>query len=174
MWGALLAQGWHVSPSVSPPLDLPQGLAVPVTGCTVLCSQIRWHHLTVPSQDSVSPSVLSLTPLLSGGRGSHRHRRLLAPFCIASFSGNWGLRFTSPRPHSPQEPPWFILSCWSEQLTMCFKGRSRSPSLAACFHGDRPFLPAAILPPAWHRSDLLACGEGQVGNGLHRSLAMGQ
>ena len=34
-----------------------------------------------------------------------------------------------------------------------FKGRSRSPSLAACFHGDRPFLPAAIqdsaasLPP---------------------------
>lgn len=56
---------------------------------------------------------------------------------------------------------------------LCFEGRSRSPSLAACFHGDRPFLPAAFSRQLATGATCWRAAKGRWGMGLAAPLATG-
>ena len=178
------AQGWHGPPGMSPLRgqqgpSLGPGRARDGMPCALQqghapgASRARWHRPTVPSWDIVSPSALSLASSLLVPKSSPAAGQptdaagCYCPCAFIHFFRGWGSQ--PPEPALPRNQ--FTLVRWSEDLTPRFKGRSRFPSLAACFHGDCPVLPAAMQPPACHRSDLLACAEGQVGNGLGRAPA---
>lgn len=134
-------------------------------GCTQGAGWALRHHLMIPSQDSVplsiSPSSSSLLLLKSSPRTSPPATAFV--HWSRQKGRKRGLRAGLPSSWSctPHDPPRFLLICWSEKLTPHFKGRSLSPSLAACFHGDRPFLPTAIQPPACHRQTCWRAAKGR-------------
>lgn len=141
-----------------------------------------WHHLMIPSEawrhhqpglvasprgfqpglclsafHPHHPHRCSPHPLLS--RASLWHRRLQCPLCIARF---WVLRAGArcPQPRS-------VLAGARRSSRRVSREGAALPVWQR-FHGDRPFLPAAVPPPP---ERLGAFAGGQVGTGLGPGLA---
>lgn len=92
---------------------------------------------------------------------------LLAAVALVHFLRFGGLWAGGRRPLASLELPPFMLAGGRRSSRHVSREGAALPVWQR-FHGDRPFLPAAVPPPP---ERLSAFAEGQVGNGLGRALA---
>ena len=119
--------------------------------------------------------ILTAPPqILSCSRASRQHRRLLSPWCILPiFRGAAGWGSCPLGPTLPMNHPGSSSSDGRTSSCHILREGAALPvwqrvSMATALSFPQRF---RIQPPACHRSDLLACGEGHVGSELGRSPA---